>query len=59
MKRRNGDPQLRSVSLSHSVALQALEPKSSPKKEGLDANTDPGLTERREKCCCLTSSLIG
>ena len=60
MKPRNGDQQLRSVSLSYSVALQALEPKPSPpKKKGLDATTDRGLTERREKCFCLTSSLIG
>jgi hypothetical protein len=40
MKPRNGDPQLRSVHLSYSVALQALEPGIlSTKKEGLDATT--------------------
>jgi len=36
MKPLKGDPQLQSVSLSYSVMLQALEPKSSPliKKKG-------------------------
>ena len=47
MKPLKGDQQLRSVSLSHSVALQALKPKSSPRRRrGLDASTDRGLTER-------------
>jgi len=46
MKPRKEDQQLRSVSLSYSVALQALKPKSSPRmKKGLDASTDRGLTE--------------
>jgi hypothetical protein len=35
------------VSLAYSVALQALEPKSSPRRRrGLDASTHRGLTER-------------
>jgi len=35
------------VSLSYSVALQALKPESSPRRRrGLDASTDRGLTER-------------
>src|SRR5579864_2931376 len=61
MKPLKGDPQLQSVSLSYSVTLQALEPKSSPliRRRGLDASTDRGLTERVEKCFYLTSSLIG
>ena len=60
MKPLKGDLQLRFVSLSYSVALQALEPKSSPRRRrGLDASTDRGLTERVEKCFRLTSSLIG
>ena len=47
MKPLKGDQQLRSVSLSYSVALQALKPKSSPRRRrGLDASTDRGLTER-------------
>src|SRR5712691_6289682 len=47
MKPLKGDQQLRSVSLSCSVALQALKPKSSPRRRrGLDASTDRGLTER-------------
>src|SRR5580692_9792590 len=47
MKPLKGDQQLRSVSLSYSVTLQALEPKSSPRRRrGLDATTDRGLTER-------------
>jgi hypothetical protein len=47
MKPLKGDQQLRSVSLSYSVTLQALEPKSSPRRRrGLDASTDRGLTER-------------
>ena len=46
MKPLKGDQQLRSVSRSYSVALQALEPKSSPRRRGLDASTDRGLTER-------------
>jgi hypothetical protein len=51
---------MRSVSLSYSVALLALENKIlSTKKSGLDASNDRGLTERMEKCFCLTSSLIG
>jgi hypothetical protein len=46
MKPLKGDQQLRSVSLSYSVALQALEPKPSPRRrKGLDASTDRGLTE--------------
>src|SRR6266852_3354677 len=46
MKPLKGDQQLRSVSLSCSVALQALKPKSSPRtRRGLDASTDRGLTE--------------
>ena len=47
MKPLKGEQQLRSVPLSHSVALQALKPKSSPRRRrGLDASTDRGLTER-------------
>jgi hypothetical protein len=47
MKPLKGDQQLRSVSLSYSVALQALKPKSSPRRRrDLDASTDLGLTER-------------
>jgi hypothetical protein len=46
-----------SVVLSSAYAVKTKT--LSTRKEGLDANTDPGLTERREKCCCLTSSLIG
>src|SRR5213596_2680275 len=57
MKPLNGDQQLRSIYLSHSVTLQALKPKSSPRRRGLDASTDRGLTERVEKCFCLTPSL--
>jgi len=46
MKPLKEDLQLRFVSLSYSVALQALEPKSSPRRRrGLDASTDRGLTE--------------
>ena len=46
MKPLKGDQQLRSVSLLYSVALQALKPKSSPRRRrGLDAGTDRGLTE--------------
>jgi len=46
MKPLKGDLQLRFVSLSYSVALQALEPKSSPRRRrGLDASTDRGLPE--------------
>jgi len=46
MKPLKGDLQLRFVSLSYSVALQALEPKSSPwGRRGLDASTDRGLPE--------------
>jgi hypothetical protein len=41
------DQQLRSVSLSYSVALQALELKSSPRgRRGLDASTDRGFKKR-------------
>src|ERR1700746_3760063 len=48
MKPLKEDPQLRSISLSYSVALQALKPKSSPpRRRGLDASNDRGLTERR------------
>src|ERR1700730_18089827 len=48
MKPLKGNQQLRSVSRSHPVTLQALEPKSSPRRRrGLDASTDRGLTERR------------
>jgi len=47
MKPLKGEQQLRSVSLSYSVALQALEAKPSPRgRRGLDASTDRGLTER-------------
>jgi len=45
MKPLKGDQQLRCVSLSYSVALQALKPKPSPKRRGLDASADRGLTE--------------
>ena len=46
MKPLKEDLQLRFVSLSYSVALQALEPKSSPRRRrGLDASTDRGLPE--------------
>src|SRR6266705_318006 len=48
MKPLKGDQQLRSISLSlsYSVALQALKPKSSPpRRRGLDASTHRGLTE--------------
>jgi hypothetical protein len=45
MKPLKADQQL-PVSLSCSVALQALKPKSSPRRRrGLDASTDRGLTE--------------
>ena len=47
MKPLLGDQQLQSVSLSYSVAFQALEPKSPPRRRrGLDASTDRGLPER-------------
>src|SRR5579864_6804293 len=47
MKPLKGNQQLRSVSLSHSVALQALNPKPSPRRRrGLDASNDRGLKER-------------
>jgi len=60
MKPLKEDQQLRFVSLSYSVALQALKPKSSPRRRrDLDASTHRGLTERMEKCFFLTSSLIG
>jgi len=46
MKPLKEDLQPRFVSLSYSVALQALEPKSSPRRRrGLDASTDRGLPE--------------
>src|SRR6266481_2105771 len=48
MKPLKGDQQLRSISLSlsYSVAPQALKPKSSPpRRRGLDASTHRGLTE--------------
>jgi len=46
MKALKGDQQLRSVFLSYGVALQALKPKSSPRRRrGLDASTDRGLPE--------------
>src|SRR5438874_4175559 len=46
MKPLKGDQQLRSVSLSYSVALQALKPKPSPRRRrGLNASTHRGLTE--------------
>jgi hypothetical protein len=46
MKPLKADQQL-SVALSYSVALQALKPKSSPRRRrGLDASNDRGLTER-------------
>src|ERR1700692_4632880 len=45
MKPLKGDQQ--SVSLSYSVARQALKSKPSPRRRrGLDASTDRGLTER-------------
>jgi hypothetical protein len=54
MKPLKGDQQLRSVSLSYSVALQALKPKPSPRRRrGLDASTDRGLTERRGEAFLL------
>ena len=46
MKPLKEDQQLRSVSLTYSVALEALEPKPSPRRRGLDASTDRGLTEK-------------
>jgi hypothetical protein len=46
MKPLKADQQL-PASLEYSVALQALKPKSSPRRgRGLDASTDRGLTER-------------
>ena len=43
MKPLKGDQQLRSIYLSHSVTLQALKPKTSPRRRrGLDASTDRG-----------------
>jgi hypothetical protein len=43
MKPLKEDQQLRSVFLSYSVALQALEPKPSPpRRRGRDASTDRG-----------------
>ena len=46
MKLLKGDQQLRSVSLSYSVALQALKPKSSlRRRRGRDASTHRGLSE--------------
>jgi hypothetical protein len=43
MKPHKGDLRLRFVSLSYSMALQALEPKIlSTKKKSLDASTDRG-----------------
>src|ERR1700745_4205973 len=54
MKPLKGDQQLRSVSLSYSVALQALKPKSSPRRRrGLDASTDRVTTERSGEVCSL------
>jgi hypothetical protein len=45
MKPLKADQQL-PASLEYSVALQALKPKSSPRRgRGLDASTDRGLTE--------------
>jgi hypothetical protein len=47
MKPLKGDQQLRSVSRSHSVARQALKPKSSPEEEGAWMQAPiRGLTER-------------
>ena len=47
MKPLKGVQQLQSVSLSYYVTLQALKPKSSPRRRrGLDASTHRGLTER-------------
>ena len=47
MKPLKEDQQLGSVSLLYSVTLQALKPKSSPRRRrGLDASTDRALTER-------------
>ena len=47
MKPLKEDQQLGSVSRLYSVTLQALKPKSSPRRRrGLDASTDRALTER-------------
>ncbi len=60
MKPLKGDQQLRSVSLSYSVALQALEPKSSPRRRRAWMQAPIEVSRRGvEKCFCLTSSLIG
>ena len=63
MKPLKGDQQLRSVSLSYSVARQALEPKSSSllHEEERAWMQAPIEVSRRgvEKCFFLTSSLIG
>ena len=46
MKPLKEDQQLGSVSLLYSVTLQALKPKSSPRRRrGLDASTDRAVTE--------------
>jgi hypothetical protein len=58
MKRRKGDQQLRSVSLSYSVALQVLEPKSSPLRRRTWMQTpNRGLTERRGEVFLLDIEL--
>jgi hypothetical protein len=60
MKPLKGNQQLRSVSLSYSVALQALN--QNPLHEGEGAWMQAPIEVSRrgvEKCFCLTSSLIG
>jgi hypothetical protein len=47
MKPLKRDQQLQPISLSYSVTLQALKPKSSPpRRRAWDASTNRGLTER-------------
>ena len=60
MKPLKEDQQLRSLSLSYSVARQALKPKSSHEEEGAWMQAPIEVSRRGvEKCFCLTSSLIG
>ena len=60
MKPLQGDQQLRSVSLSYSVALQALKPKSLHEEEGAWMQAPIEVSRRGvEKCFHLTSSFIG
>jgi hypothetical protein len=60
MKPLKGDQQLRSVSLSYSVALQSLEPNPLHEEEGAWMQAPIEVSRRGvEKCFCLTSSLIG